>query len=49
MLDGIMPKLLPLSVTLLIYWVIRKGVSVTTIMIAMVVICIILGGLGIIA
>lgn len=49
MLNGIMPGLLPLTVTLLIYWAIRKGVSVTVIMIAMVVIAIILGGLGIIA
>ena len=49
MLDGIMPGLLPLAVTLLLYWAIRKGVSVTTLMIGMVVVAIILGGLGIIA
>ncbi|MFW5941707.1 MAG: PTS system mannose/fructose/sorbose family transporter subunit IID [Chloroflexota bacterium] len=49
MLDGIMPGLLPLTVTLLIYWAIRKGVSITVIMLVMVVVAIVLGGLGIIA
>lgn len=49
MLNGIMPKLLPLAATLLIYWAIRKGVSVTNLMLVMVVVAILLGGLGIIA
>lgn len=40
MLDGIMPKLLPLALTLLVFWLIRKRIKTTTIML-----CLIAGGL----
>ena len=48
MLDGILPKALPLFVTLLVFRFIRKGKNTTIVMIAMIVIGLILGILGII-
>ncbi len=35
MFDNIMPKLLPLIVTLLVYWAVRKGVKTTVLMLIM--------------
>ena len=47
MLDGIVPKLLPLAVTLFVYWLIRKRIKTTHIMLILVVAGIVLGGLKI--
>ena len=47
MFDNIMPKLLPLIVTLLVYWAIRKGVKTTVLMLIMTASGIVLGALGI--
>ncbi|MFC5651116.1 PTS system mannose/fructose/sorbose family transporter subunit IID [Paenibacillus solisilvae] len=44
MLDGIMPKLLPLALTLLVFWLIRKRVKTTTIMLGLIVAGLVLGG-----
>ena len=44
MLDGILPGLLPLLTTLLVYWLVRKGVKNTYIMIGLLVICFVFGG-----
>lgn len=47
MLDSIMPKLLPLLVTLGVYWAVRRGYKTTTIMIVLVVVGIVGGALKI--
>lgn len=47
MLDGIMPKLLPLALTLLVFWLIRKHVKTTTIMLGLIVVGLVLGGFNI--
>jgi mannose/fructose/N-acetylgalactosamine-specific phosphotransferase system component IID len=49
MLDGIMPKLLPLLFTLGVYWAIRRGVKSLTIMLILVVVAIVFGALKILA
>lgn len=48
-LDGIMPGLLPLSVTFFIYWLLGKKVKVTYILLGVIVISIILAKFGILA
>jgi fructoselysine/glucoselysine PTS system EIID component len=45
MLDSILPGLLPLLTTLLVYWAVRKGVKNTWIMIILLVISIVFGGI----
>ena len=47
MLDQIVPKLLPLSLTMLIFWLIRRGLNTTLVMILMILGGLVLGGLGI--
>jgi mannose/fructose/N-acetylgalactosamine-specific phosphotransferase system component IID len=47
MLDSIMPKLLPLLTTLLVYWAIRRGVKTLTIMIVLVIVGLVFGALKI--
>lgn len=49
MLDSIMPKLLPLLTTLLVYWAIRRGVKTLTIMIILVIVGLVFGALKILA
>ena len=45
MLDSILPGLLPLVTTMLVYWAIRRGVKYTWIMIVLLVISIVFGGI----
>jgi mannose/fructose/N-acetylgalactosamine-specific phosphotransferase system component IID len=47
MLDSIMPKLLPLVTTLLVYWAIRRGVKTLTLMIILVIVGLVAGALKI--
>lgn len=47
MFDNIMPKLLPLLLTLAVYWAVRKGTKTTVIMLVLTVVGIVLGALGI--
>jgi mannose/fructose/N-acetylgalactosamine-specific phosphotransferase system component IID len=47
MLDSIMPKLLPLLTTLLVYWAIRRGVKTLTLMIVLVIVGLVFGALKI--
>lgn len=47
-LDSIMPCLLPASIFLVLYWLIGKKVKTTTILIAIIVVCIILAAVGIV-
>ncbi|WP_062109963.1 PTS system mannose/fructose/sorbose family transporter subunit IID [Bacillus niameyensis] len=49
MLDNILPKMLPLAVTLLIFWLIRKQVKTVPIMLGIIIGGIILGSLKILA
>jgi mannose/fructose/sorbose-specific phosphotransferase system IID component len=49
MLDGIMPKLLPLAFTLLVFWLIRKRLNTTKIMLLLVATGLVLGGFKILA
>ncbi len=44
MLDSILPGLLPLVTTLLVYWAVRRGVRYTWIMVVILLICLIFGG-----
>ncbi|MEW9673665.1 PTS system mannose/fructose/sorbose family transporter subunit IID [Ammoniphilus sp. 3BR4] len=46
-LDGFMPKILPLAITLLVFWLVRKRLSSTAIMMGLIVAGLILGGLKI--
>ncbi len=48
MLDGILPKALPLLATLLVYKSVKKGINANIIMVVMIVIGMVLGSLGII-
>jgi PTS system mannose-specific IID component len=45
MLDSILPGLLPLVTTLLVYWAVRKGVNYTWIMVVLLLISLIFGGI----
>ena len=47
MLDQIMPKLLPLALTMLIFWLIRRGMKTTPVMLWMILGGLVLGALGI--
>ena len=47
-LDSIMPCLIPASVFVLLYWLIGKKVKTTTILLAMIAICILLAAFGIV-
>jgi mannose/fructose/N-acetylgalactosamine-specific phosphotransferase system component IID len=47
MLDGIMPKLLPLALVLLVLWMVRRRVKTTTLMLSLIAASLILGGFGI--
>jgi mannose/fructose/sorbose-specific phosphotransferase system IID component len=47
MLDGILPKLLPLALTLLVFWLIRKQLKTTYIMLMLIAAGLVLGGLKI--
>ena len=47
MLDGIMPKLLPLAVTLFVFWLVRKRIKTTSIMLGLIAAGLVFGGLGI--
>lgn len=47
-LDSIMPCLLPAALFLLMYWLIGKKVKTTVLLIAIIVVCIVLAGLGIV-
>ena len=49
MLDNILPKMLPLIVTLLVFWLIRKRVKTISIMLGIIVVGILLGSLNILA
>lgn len=49
MLDGIMPKLLPLMVVLIVFSLVRKQVKTTNIMLGLIVVSLVLGGLKILA
>jgi mannose/fructose/N-acetylgalactosamine-specific phosphotransferase system component IID len=49
MLDGIMPKLLPLLFTLGVYYAIRKGVKTLTIMLILVAVGILFGAFKILS
>ncbi|MHB1651017.1 MAG: PTS system mannose/fructose/sorbose family transporter subunit IID [Desulfitobacteriaceae bacterium] len=44
MLDGIMPKLLPLAVTMIVFWLIRKRIKTTKIMLGLILVGLVLGG-----
>lgn len=46
-INGIMPKMLPLLVTLLLYWLLRKGKKVNTILLWIIVASVVLCFLGI--
>jgi mannose/fructose/N-acetylgalactosamine-specific phosphotransferase system component IID len=45
MLDGILPGLLPLITTMLVYWAVRKGIKNTYIMLVLLAISIVFGGI----
>ncbi len=47
-LDEIMPGLLPAALFGIMYWLLGKKVKTTTILIAVMVICIILSGIGVV-
>jgi mannose/fructose/N-acetylgalactosamine-specific phosphotransferase system component IID len=47
MLDGIMPKLLPLTLVLLVLWLVRRRVKTTTLMLSLIAASLVLGGFGI--
>jgi len=47
MLDGIMPKLLPLCLIMIVFWLVRKRVKTTSIMLGLIVVGLVLGGLKI--
>ena len=48
MLDGIIPKIIPLGITLLLFYFVRKGKNINMIMLIMVLISFLLGFAGII-
>ena len=47
MLDGVFPKLIPLAITLTVFYFVRKGVKTTYLMLTMIAISMVLGALGI--
>lgn len=47
MLDGILPKLLPLAVVLLVFWIVRKRVNTTWVMLGMMAAGLVLGAVGV--
>jgi PTS system mannose-specific IID component len=49
MLDGIMPKLLPLLLVMFVFWLVRKQTKTTTIMLGLIAAALVLGGLKILA
>jgi mannose/fructose/N-acetylgalactosamine-specific phosphotransferase system component IID len=49
MLDGIMPKLLPLALVMLVFWLVRKQKKTTTIMIGLIVASLVFGAFKILA
>jgi PTS system mannose-specific IID component len=47
MLDGIMPKLLPLAFVMIVFWLVRKRTKTTTLMFGLIVVGLVLGALKI--
>ncbi len=47
MLDGIMPKILPLALVLIVFWLVRRRVKTTTLMLSLIAASLILGGFAI--